>query len=59
MPHRRRVQKGSFGTHFDELVKHFPSGQDAREKGRDEPARKEDKRSVHDKLFDSAWRKPR
>ena len=24
MPHRRQFQKGSFGGHFDELVKHFP-----------------------------------
>ena len=24
MPGRRPVQKGSFGGHFDELVKHFP-----------------------------------
>lgn len=24
MPHRRQNQKGSFGTHFDELVQHFP-----------------------------------
>jgi hypothetical protein len=24
MSHRRQVQKGSFGTHLDELVRHFP-----------------------------------
>lgn len=23
MPHRRRIEKGSFAGHFDELVKHF------------------------------------
>ena len=26
MPRRRRVDKGSFGGHFDELVKFFPTG---------------------------------
>ena len=24
MPRRRQVKKGSFGSHFDEVVKHFP-----------------------------------
>jgi hypothetical protein len=28
MPHRRQVQKGSFGAHLDEVVKHFPDQPD-------------------------------
>ena len=32
MPHRRRKQKGSFGGHFDELVKHFPHDETRRRK---------------------------
>lgn len=61
MPHRRRVQKGSFGSHFDELVKHFESRRETTVEGEspDQPARKADKRRVRDKLFDKAWNKPR
>ena len=55
MPHRRRVKKGSFGGHFDELVKHFPE-KPSKSPEKDEDA-SEDKRNVHDKLFESAWRR--
>jgi len=60
MPHRRRKQKGSFGGHFDELVEQFPHGEAAKPKKsdpRDKPSK--DDASVHDKLFESAWRKAR
>ncbi|HEX5237758.1 MAG TPA: hypothetical protein VFW39_04755 [Sphingomicrobium sp.] len=55
MPHRRKPRKGSFGGHFDELVKHFP--QEQRKKSPDESERSEDERSVHDRLFERAWSK--
>lgn len=54
MPHRRRVKKGSFGGHFDELVKHF-NEKPSQSPEKDEDASK-DERNVHDKLFESAWR---
>jgi hypothetical protein len=60
MPHRRRKQKGSFGGHFDELVTQFPEGESKRRDKldkRDKPS--EDNASVHDKLFERAWRKGR
>ncbi len=54
MPHRRRPQKGSFGSHFDELVKHFPENGDETDQPRsDDP--NPDGRSVHDRLFETAW----
>ena len=60
MPQRRRLQKGSFGSHFDELVKIFPhepeeSGSNARDKRSDGD---EDPRHINDRLFESAWRSP-
>jgi hypothetical protein len=56
MPHRRKPKKGSFGGHFDELVKHFPHEQREQPAGKANRASK-DERSVHDRLFERAWRK--
>jgi hypothetical protein len=55
MPHRRRVQKGSFGTHFDELVEHFPNDEPL---PKPKPALKpkRDSKEIHDSLFEGAWR---
>jgi hypothetical protein len=54
MPGKRPIKKGSFGSHFDEVVKHFPHeeapGSDSLHE-RDKPAR--DDGDVHDKLFAS------
>jgi len=55
MPGRRTVKRGSFGGHFDELVKNFPHEQ---------PGTRRDSRStddqpdhnVHDRLFEHASR---
>jgi hypothetical protein len=60
MPHRRPPKKGSFGAHFDELVKHFHHDRPAPKPG-DEDGRpaKGDRDNVHDRLFESAWRKAR
>ena len=57
MPHRRRIKKNSFGGHFDDLVKHFPEQPSEPEKT-DESAPKEE-RNIHDRLFESAWRRDR
>jgi hypothetical protein len=54
MPHRRRVKKNSFGGHFDDLVKHFTE-QPSKDQGTDKGAPRDD-RSIHDRLFESAWR---
>jgi hypothetical protein len=53
MPHRRKPEKGSFGGHFDELVKHFHGEQ--RDAAKDQEQSKED-RDFHDRLFAIAWR---
>jgi hypothetical protein len=55
MPHRRRAKKNSFAGHFDDLVKHFPE-QSSEDRSGDESGPK-DERSIHDRLFDSAWRR--
>ena len=53
MPHRRRVKKNSFGSHFDDLVKHFP-GQPLEDQGTNEGDPKDD-RNIRDRLLESAW----
>ncbi|WP_028969398.1 hypothetical protein [Sphingomonas sp. URHD0057] len=56
MPHRRKVKKGSFGGHFDELVDQFPeletkpSNRGARDR------KQKEKLDVHAALFEQAWR---
>ena len=59
MPGRRPVKKGSFGSHFDEVVTHFPH--EPAKRGEADPRRKpsKDDGNVHDKLFETAWRKRR
>jgi hypothetical protein len=59
MPHRRRKQKGSFGGHLDELVKHFPHDETRRRKTDEQKKPSKDDANVHDKLLESAWRKAR
>ena len=54
MTGNRPIIKGSFGGHFDELVKHFPHDQKPAEP-RDERELKE-KRDIHALLFERAWR---
>ena len=55
MRQRQRDKKGSFGAHFDELVRHFPRDAPAdREPPRD--ARElQEKRDIHALLFERAW----
>jgi hypothetical protein len=54
MPRKRPVKKGSFGGHFDELVKHFPN--DLPAKAEPQPDPKTERGNVHDRLFESTWR---
>ena len=57
MPQRRRMQRGSFAAHLDELVKHFPGH------APDHPAERQHKRNaglqekidIHARLFEQAW----
>jgi len=57
MPHRRQVQKGSFGAHFDELVKHFSN--DTPAAPADQPQQRsaalQEKIDIHARLFEQAW----
>lgn len=60
MPHRRPPKKGSFGAHFDELVKHFHHDRpEPKARDKDSSTDKPDRDNVHDRLFESAWRKAR
>lgn len=60
MPHRRRGQKGSFGSQLDELIKVFPKERVKDRKGEDGgDALPTDPEHINDRLFESAWRKAR
>ena len=59
MPGRRQVKKGSFGSHFDEVVKHFPHDKPETRPNRAKDESSGEGGSVHDKLFESAWRSAR
>jgi hypothetical protein len=60
MPKRRQVKKGSFGSHFDEVVKHFPHEETTkRDEAHDRRKRSKDDGNVHDKLLEIASRKTR
>lgn len=58
MPHRRPLQKGSFGSHFDELVAQFPAEAERPdaidESGKRDPKLQE-KIDIHALLFAQAW----
>ena len=56
MPHRRRVQKGSFGSHFDELVTHFPDAERKPDDSPDKDRKLREKLDIHALLFEQAWR---
>ena len=60
MPRRRQVKKGSFGSHLDEVVKHFPHGETTkRDEAHDRRKRSKDDGNVHDKLLEIASRNTR
>ena len=57
MPSRRSVKKGSFGSHFDELVTRFPE-RDARHTRAEKPkadSKRKAKADPHTLLFNRAW----
>ena len=57
MPHRRKTEKGSFGSHFDELVVQFPAGETRASLGSTErPRELQDKVDIHAALFEHAWK---
>ena len=59
MPHRRQVQKGSFSSHFDELVAQFPAGETPSPSGNSStrrPQRLQEKIDIHALLFELAWK---
>lgn len=57
MAHKRSAKKGSFGDHFDELVKHFPSeAPEPRSTSSKPPTRDlQEQRDIHALLFERAW----
>ena len=57
MPGRRPKQQGSFASHFDELVKHFPA-ESLREPPHNASSATslKEKRDIHALLFEQAWR---
>jgi len=60
MPGRRPVKRGSFGSHFDELVKQFAEGQHASaassNRSRERRKSQQEERSIHALLFERAWK---
>ena len=59
MPHGRRVQRGSFDSHFDELVGRFPvaeSPDDAGKTSTNRPPNLQEKIDIHAVLFARAWK---
>lgn len=58
MPRKRPVKKGSFGSHLDDLVTHFPLEHDrfAGQRAPAKPRKKPDQGDVHALLFEQAWR---
>jgi hypothetical protein len=57
LPHRRPRKRGSFGSHFDELVVQFREPAPAVESKRAplRPKRLQEKIDVHSLLFRRAW----
>jgi len=60
MPGRRPVKRGSFGSHFDELVKQFAeekhASADSSERSRERRKSQQEERSIHALLFERAWK---
>ena len=59
MPRRRPDKKGSFGGHFDELVRVLEPEPAKKAERPDRRAPSVEDSNVHDRLFESAWRKSR
>jgi hypothetical protein len=58
LPHRRPRKRGSFGTHFDELVTQFAPAEAPRPDEQETLRRRAELRervNIHAKLFERAW----
>jgi hypothetical protein len=53
---KRPTIRGSFGGHFDELVKHFPHDESKTQAKAREDRELIEKRDIHALLFERAWR---
>ncbi|MCL6729090.1 hypothetical protein [Sphingomonas hankyongi] len=55
---KRPIKQGSFGGHFDELVKHFPHDRPSASETDAEERRRSlrEKRDIHALLFEQAWK---
>ena len=58
MPGKRPAKKGSFGTHLDELVKHFLH-EHPQPRTKPEDGEQLTPGNIHDRLFESSWRQAR
>lgn len=56
MPHRRKIETGSFRDHLDGLVKQFSEQQERIREAARADERRKDKRHINDFLFDRASR---
>ena len=58
MTHKRTVQKGSFGAHLEEVVRHFPAeGPNPwSERPKRDAESLRESRDIHTLLFERAWR---
>ena len=58
MAHKRTVEKGSFGAHLEEVVKHFPADEPNPwcERTKRDAASLRESRDIHTLLFEQAWR---
>lgn len=59
MPHRRQRSRGSFASHFDDLVVNFPDRPHAPRRNESSTKRSADlqeKVDIHALLFEWAWR---
>lgn len=56
MPHRRKIETGSFRDHLDGLVKQFSEQQERIREAARADERRKDKRHIKDFLFDRASR---
>ena len=54
MPGRRPIQKGSFGAHFDEVVKHFHHAE-SQPRPNEAGSTLREKLDIHAQLFERAW----
>ena len=57
MPHRRPRKRGSFGSHFDELVEQFPHEPKTpqTDQSSERTAQFQERIDIHRALFERAW----